>query len=162
MIGNPHPKVSVGFNANFSWKGIDLSLTSYGAFGHQVARSIRNFNTQEIFQRWHGEGTSNRYPRLTNANHPNWNYFSDLNIEDADFFKIQNITLGYDLKHAFRKLPLGQARIYVAVQNLWTITDYPGMDPEIGYSAGADWAKGIDMGYYPSARVWMVGANLKF
>lgn len=162
MIGNPHPKVSVGFNANFSWKGIDLSLTSYGAFGHQVARSIRNFNTQEIFQRWHGEGTSNRYPRLTNANHPNWNYFSDLNIEDADYFKIQNITLGYDLKHAFRKLPLGQARIYVAVQNLWTITGYPGMDPEIGYSAGADWAKGIDMGYYPSARVWMVGANLKF
>lgn len=162
MIGTPHPKVSMGFNANFSWKGIDLSINSYGAFGHQIARSIRNFNTTEIFQRWHGEGTSNRYPRLTNANHPNWNYFSDINIEDADYFKIQNITLGYDLKRAIRKLPLGQVRIYVSAQNLCTFTKYPGMDPEIGYSAGASWAKGVDMGYYPTARVWMVGANLKF
>lgn len=162
MIGNPHPKVTIGFNANFGWRGIDLSLTTYGAFGHQVARFIRSYNTQEIFQRWHGEGTSNRYPRLTNANSPNWAYFSDVNIENADYFKIQNITIGYDLKYAIRKLPLRQLRIYFTMQNPVTFTKYPGMDPEIGYSAGADWAKGVDMGYYPTAKVFMVGANLKF
>lgn len=162
MIGNPHPKVTLGFNANFAWKGIDLSITTYGAFGHQVARSIRNYNTQDIFQRWHGEGTSNRFPRLNNANHPNWSYFSDIYVEDADYFKIKNITLGYDFKQTFRKLPFGQLRIYFSAQNLFTFTGYSGMDPEIGYSAGADWAQGVDIGYYPTARVYMVGLNFKF
>ena len=162
MIGNPNPKVTIGFNANFSWKGIDLAINTYGAFGHQVARSIRSFNTQDIFQRWHGEGTSDRYPRLNSASHPNWNYFSDVNIENADYFKIQNITLGYDFKQIMPKVPLGQARLYITGQNLFTFTKYPGMDPEIGYSAGTTWGKGVDLGYYPTARVYMIGVNLKF
>jgi TonB-linked SusC/RagA family outer membrane protein len=162
MIGNPHPKVTLGFNANFSYKGIDLSIATYGSFGQQVARSIRAFNTQEIFQRWHGEGTSNQYPRLTTINNPNWNYFSDIHIEDADYLKIQNVSLGYDFKRIFPNIPLGQARIYITAQNLFTFTSYSGMDPEIGYSAGESWGKGVDLGYYPAARVYMIGANLKF
>lgn len=162
MIGNPNPKITIGFNANLAWRGLDLSVTTYGAFGHQIARSIRAFNTQDIFQRWHGEGSSNRYPRLTSSSHPNWNYFSDAHIENADYFKIQNITLGYDFKKLMPKLPLGQVRFYVTAQNLFTFTKYSGMDPEIGYSAGTTWGKGVDLGYYPAARVYMIGVNLKF
>ena len=161
-IGNPHPKFTAGFNANFAWRGIDLAITTYGAFGHQNARSIRAFNTQQIFERWHGENTSNYLPRLTSIGHPNWNYFSEIHVEDADYLKIQNITLGYDFKYIAPKLPLGQARLYVTAQNLFTFTKYSGMDPEIGYSAGTSWSRGIDLGYYPAARVFMVGANLKF
>ncbi|MDU1892407.1 MAG: TonB-dependent receptor [Dysgonomonas sp.] len=161
-IGNPHPKLTMGFSLNFAWRGADLSITTYGAFGHQVARSIRAFNTQQIFERWHGEGTSNYLPRLTNISHPNWNYFSEIHVEDADYLKIQNVTFGYDFKNLIPKLPLGQARLYVTAQNLFTFTKYSGMDPEIGYSAGVPWSKGVDLGYYPAARVLMFGANLKF
>ncbi|GAB6118906.1 SusC/RagA family TonB-linked outer membrane protein [Dysgonomonas termitidis] len=162
MIGNPHPKLTLGFSLNLGWKGADLSVTTYGAFGHQIARSIRAFNTQQIFERWHGEGTSNYLPRLTNMSHPNWNYFSETHIEDADYLKIQNVTLGYDFKNILPKLPLGQARLYIAAQNLFTFTKYSGMDPDIGYSAGVPWSKGVDLGYYPTARTIMFGANLKF
>ncbi|MCD7916718.1 MAG: TonB-dependent receptor, partial [Tannerellaceae bacterium] len=168
MIGNPHPKVTMGLGLNFGYKGFDLSITATGAFGHQIAKSYRSFAdsklqnyTTEIFGRWHGEGTSNKLPRLTSGNHSNWQNISDLYIENADYVKMQNITIGYDFKNLFPQMPLEQARLYFTAQNLFTITGYSGMDPEIGYSPD-DWASGIDLGFYPSPRTFLVGVNLKF
>ena len=67
------------------------------------------------------------------------------------------------LRSLFKAIPLAQARFFVTVQNLYTFTKYSGMDPEIGSSGGTDsWAKGIDIGYYPSPRTFMLGASLKF
>ncbi|MGV3762037.1 SusC/RagA family TonB-linked outer membrane protein [Parapedobacter sp.] len=169
QIGNPHPDFTAGLNISLGYKGIDLSLTAFGAFGHQIAKSYRSFAdsplqnyTTEVFQRWHGEGTSNRYPRLTNGSHTNGQYVSDIYIEDADFLKIQNITLGYDLKSVFSKLPVGQARLYVSAQNLYTFTGYSGMDPEIGYGDTRGWVSGIDLGFYPSPRNLIIGLNVNF
>src|SRR5690606_15778520 len=89
MIGNPHPDFTGGLNLNFGYKGFDLSITATGAFGHQIAKSYRSFAdsplqnyTTDIFERWHGEGTSNRYPRLTMGSHTNSQYISDIYIED--------------------------------------------------------------------------------
>lgn len=168
QIGNPHPDVTIGFNLNMSYKGFDFSITGTGAFGHQIAKSYRSFvdqnqqnYTTDIFKRWHGEGTSNRLPRLTNGSHPNWSYISDIHIEDADYVKIQNVTLGYDFKKIWEKMPFSQARFYVTAQNLFTFTKYSGMDPEVGYAADS-WASGIDLGFYPSPRTIIIGANLKF
>ncbi|MCQ5182999.1 hypothetical protein NE573_23450, partial [Parabacteroides distasonis] len=79
----------------------------------------------DIFERWHGEGTSNRLPRLTSGTHTNWQYISDIYIENGDYLHLQNITLGYDFKKLFTKLPLQQARLYVTAQNLFTITGRP-------------------------------------
>ena len=59
-------------------------------------------------------------------------------------------------------MPFGQLRVYVTAQNLFTFTGYSGMDPEIGYGDDYGWASGIDLGYYPSARTYMVGLNIKF
>jgi len=71
--------------------------------------------------------------------------------------------LGYDLKKLVRAIPLTQVRFFVTFQNLYTFTKYSGMDPEIGSSGGTDsWAKGIDIGYYPSPRTILLGASLKF
>ncbi|MFD1771227.1 TonB-dependent receptor [Sphingobacterium suaedae] len=169
MIGNPHPDFTGGLNLTVGYKGLDLGVTAFGAFGHQIAKSYRSFAdsplqnfTTEVFQRWHGEGTSNRYPRLTMGAHTNNQYISDIYIEDADFVKIQNITLGYDLKSCFPKIPFGQARIYFTAQNLYTFTGYSGMDPEIGYGYDESWVSGIDLGFYPSPRTYLVGLNLKF
>lgn len=169
MIGDPHPDVTMGLSLNLGYKGFDLSVTTYGAFGGQIAKSYRSFADQplsnyttDILERWHGEGTSNRIPRLTSTSSTNWLYVSDIFIEDGDYFRIQNVTLGYDFKKLFPRMPLGQARLYVAAQNLATFTKYSGMDPEIGYSGGDSWASGIDVGFYPSPRTYMVGVNLKF
>ena len=169
MIGNPHPDFTGGMNINFGYKGIDLSITATGAFGHQIAKSYRSFAdsplqnyTTEIFDRWHGEGTSNFLPRLTNGSHTNSQYISDIYVEDGDFVKIQNITLGYDIKSLLPKMPLGQARLYITAQNLYTFTNYSGMDPEIGYGYDKGWVSGIDLGFYPSPRTFLVGLNVNF
>jgi TonB-linked outer membrane protein, SusC/RagA family len=169
QIGNPHPDFTAGFNLSLAYKGIDLNVTAFGAFGHQIAKSYRSFAdsplqnyTTEVFQRWHGEGTSNRYPRLTNGSHTNTQYISDIYIEDGDFVKIQNVTLGYSFKSLFPNLPLGQARLYVSAQNLYTFTGYSGMDPEIGYGDEQGWVSGIDLGFYPSPRNIIIGLNVNF
>lgn len=168
MIGNPHPDFTYGLSLNMEWKGIDLSITGYGVVGVQNAKSYRSYGnkaldnyTTDDLARWYGEGTSNRLPSI-NGSSINWQYVSDLYIEDADFFKITNLTLGYDFKKIFKKLPLNQLRVYGTVQNLVTFTKYSGMDPEVGYGGDTAWATGVDLGFYPSARTYMVGINIKY
>ncbi len=170
-IGNPHPDMTLGISLNLGYKGFDVSVTSAGAFGHQIAKSYRSFAdtkiqnyTTDIFERWHGEGTSNKLPRLSSGSNANWQEISDIYIEDADYLKIQNVTIGYDFKTLFPNMPLGQTRLYVSAQNLYTFTNYSGMDPEVGYGPedNSNWASGIDLGFYPSPRVYMVGINVKF
>ena len=170
MIGDPNPDVILGLNLSVAYKGFDLSMMSTGAFGQQIARSFRrwadsplNNYTTDIFNRWHGEGSSNKYPRLTYGSHINWQYNSDIFIEDAGYLRLSNITVGYDLKKIVRAIPLTQARFFMTFQNLYTFTKYSGMDPEIGTSTTGDgWAKGIDIGTYPAPRTFMLGASLKF
>ena len=109
MIGNPNPDLTMGLSLNASWKAIDFSITTYGAFGQQILKCYRDFSssplnnyTAEIFQRWHGEGTSDKFPRLSSASSSNWNRVSDIYIEDGDYLKIKNITVGFDFKKAFK------------------------------------------------------------
>lgn len=167
MIGNPHPDWHLGFSFNLGWRGFDFSATASGAFGQQLYYGTRA-NTIDAFDRWHGEGTSNRYPRLGNSA-TIVNHVTDIDIENGDYLRMQNITLGYDFKHIWKKCPLSQLRLYISVQNLFTITSYKGMDPEVGFGGtdrygenATSWVTGIDMGSYPVARSWLVGANLKF
>ncbi|MGM0376754.1 MAG: TonB-dependent receptor [Bacteroidota bacterium] len=169
MIGNPHPDFRIGFGLNFDYKGFDFALTAKGAFGHQIMKSYRSFAdnefhnyTDRILNRWHGEGTSNLLPRLTAGNTTNRINISEIYIEDGDFVKIQNVTLGYDFKRLMPNVPLGQARLYVTARNLLTFTDYSGMDPEVGYGDEQPFVSGIDLGFYPSPRSYMIGVNLKF
>jgi TonB-linked SusC/RagA family outer membrane protein len=171
MIGDPHPDVTMGFSFSIGWKALDLSVNTFGAFGQQIMKCYRDFSaspnqnfTTDIFNRWHGEGTSNRYPRLSNSTSTNWNRVSDIYVENGDYLKIKNITIGYDFARQFPKMPFSQLRLYAQVQNLFTFTKYSGMDPEIGFggeSAGA-YAQGIDLGYYPSSRNVLIGLNVKF
>lgn len=168
MLGDPIPDFTAGLSFNIFIKGFDFTVTSFGAFGHQIIKSYRRWAdrpmenyTTDIYSRWTGEGTSNRTPRLTWGPHPNRQYISDLYIENADYLKIQNITLGYDFKQLFPIIPLTQARLYVTAQNLFTITGYSGLDPEVGYG-NASWASGVDLGYFPSPKTFIIGVNLKF
>ena len=169
MIGNPHPDYMLGLNISLSYKGFDFNINGAGALGQQIAKSYRSFAdsplqnyTTDIFGRWTGEGTSNKLPRLTSGSHTNWQNISDIYIEDGDYFKIKNLTIGYDFKTILPNIPLGQVRLYFTAQNLYTFTGYSGMDPEIGYGYDKSWVSGIDLGYYPAPRTYLVGLNLKF
>ena len=169
-IGNPHPDFTLGVTLGFDWKGLDFSVTGSGQFGMQVMQYFRTAQlanpydnyTQDIFDRWHGEGTSNTQPRLVLAGDNN-QWVSTRYMQDADFFRIQNITLGYDFNKIWKSSPFQQLRLYVQAQNLYTFTGYTGVDPEIGSSGGKDsWARGIDVGLYPTSRTYLVGVNIKF
>ena len=169
-IGNPHPDVTLGITLGCEWKGFDFGVTGSGAFGMQVMQCYRtallanqyNSYTVDAFDRWHGEGTSNKYPRLTVGQIAD-QWVSTRYMQDADYFKIQNITLGYNFNKIWKGSPFSQLRLYVQAQNLYTFTKYTGVDPEVGSSGGKDsWARGIDVGLYPSARTFVVGASIKF
>ena len=169
-IGNPHPDVTLGVSLGCEWKGFDFGITGSGAFGMQVMQCYRtallanqyNSYTVDAFDRWHGEGTSNKYPRLTVGQIAD-QWVSTRYMQNADYFKIQNVTLGYNFNKLWKNSPFSQLRLYVQAQNLYTFTGYTGVDPEVGSSGGKDsWARGIDVGLYPSARTFVVGASIKF
>ena len=169
-IGNPNPDITLGVNLGLAYKGFDFAVNGAGAFGMQIMRSYRSFSDSwwhnydtTIFERWHGEGTSNTVPRISGTGHPNTNYVSTRYMENADYFKIKTVTLGYDFKKIWKSSPFQQLRFYVQAQNLITFTGYTGLDPEVGNAAGADsWASGIDLGLYPPSRTFLVGASIKF
>ena len=171
-LGDPHPNVTMGFSLGADYKGFDISVTGYAALGQQVARSWRKFTdgqyenyTTEVYDYWHGEGTSNRYPLLAPGNTgPNWQEVSDLYVENAGYFRLQNLTIGYDFTKVWKNSPFQQLRLYFAAQNLFTITKYKGMDPENGRAINGNepWVTGVDVCNYPQPRTYMVGVNVKF
>ena len=171
-LGDPNPDVTMGITLGASYKGFDISLTGYAALGQQVARSYRKFTdgeyenyTTEVFDYWVGEGTSNKFPQLAAMNRGvNWQSISDLYIENAGYFRLQNLTVGYDFGKLLRNTAFEQLRVYFAAQNLFTITKYKGMDPENGMALNGNepWVTGVDVGNYPQPRTYLVGVNLKF
>ena len=170
MIGDPNPDYTMGLNITLAYKGFDFSLNGYGSFGQQVAKSYRQFSdhpddnycTDVYTKYWTGEGSTNRYPRFSDGKTANMSEISRVWIEDADFFKISRISIGYDLKRVIKALPVSKCHIYVAASNMFCFTGYSGMDPEVGFGNGTSWASGIDCGYYPSSRSWQVGLNVNF
>lgn len=164
-LGDGMPDFTYGFSVGFDYKGLDFSVTASGSVGNDIVQSYRNVGnktsnyTTAVLQRWTGEGTSNRYPRVSETN-VNWQ-FSDLFIQDGSFLRISNITLGYDFSTLMKSECFSQARLYFQVQNAFTFTKYDGMDPEVGYGVNS-WASGVDFGYYPRPRTVLVGLNLKF
>ena len=168
-IGNPNPDVMLGVNLGLQYKGFDFAVNGAGAFGQQIMRSYRSFSDApyqnydtSILNRWIGEGTGNQ-AHISSTGSENVNWVSTRYMEDADYFKIKTVTLGYDFKNLWKSCPFQQLRLYVQAQNLYTFTKYTGLDPEVGNNAGGNgWASGIDLGLYPPSRTYLVGASIKF
>ncbi len=165
MIGDPNPDFVFGLAVTLEYGSFDFSVAANGVAGNQLVQSYRNVSDQfsnypqTILDRWHGEGSSNTLPRLTNDG-KNYSEFSDIYVFDGDFIRINNISLGYDFSSLLRFVDLEQFRVFLSAQNAFTFTKYTGMDPEIGY--GQTFARGVDVGYYPRPRVLLVGLNMKF
>lgn len=166
-IGKGMPDWSFGLTIGADWKGFDLNLFFQGTYGNDVfdfsqRGDIPAMNRPTwILQRWIGEGTSNRIPRMTNQN-PNANWrSSDLYIKDGSYLRLKTAQLGYTLpKSLTDRISLQKIRVYVAGENLLTLTGYDGFDPEI--AAGGYTTIGVDKGAYPQSRTITFGANITF
>ena len=167
MIGNPTPDWTFGMNANLEYKQFDFSFLLTGTYGNDVfngtqRRDLSYTNlTTNILNRWTGPGTSDEIPRYTWSDVNNNNRISDLYIEDGSYLRVKNIQLGYSLpQNILKRIGSVKWRFYVSAENLYTLTNYTGADPEIGAMSSFD--IGIDRGVYPQARTIRFGTSLTF
>jgi TonB-linked SusC/RagA family outer membrane protein len=164
-VGDPIPDATMGINLQFYYKGFDLAAYGFSSIGNDMVRNYERTTpdvnrSNYVLDRWHGEGTSNTVPRVTTGTSAN-NVFSNYFVEDASFFRIQNVQLGYTLNQDFtKKAGITKLRFYAGVNNLYTFTKYRGFDP--GASSGIPLASGIDFGFYPVPRTYLLGLNLNF
>ncbi len=175
-VGKAFPDFSYGFTGNFSYKNWDFSLFFEGVQGNdiywQVAHDIegfyRAFNvTTRTLERWTGPGTSNDMPRVSWQGSANNKKPSTRFLHDGSYLRLKNVNFGYTFKeNTVRRLGVQSIKAYISVQNVFTITKYPGLDPEMQTSDNStsegDLAAGIDWGTYPSARVFAIGLNINF
>jgi len=169
-LGDPNPDFEMGLQLSLDYKGFYANTTLTGKFGMQIMQSYRSFAdrldqnyTSDIFNRWHGAGTSNRIPRLSSNTHRNTQAISDIFMYDGDYVRINNLTVGYDFSKLLENfVAVSGAKFYVSVNNLHTFTKYKGMDPEVRFGHDQGWASGIDLGLYPQARTVMFGLNVDF
>lgn len=157
-IGNPIPKLTYGFAFSSSFKKFDFSFLIQGVNDVDVYNDLKqiiNFDSRpfnsmtSVLNSWNGEGTSNTLPRLT-FNNNGGGQVSSVFVEDASYVRLKNIELGYtfDIKKAGFK----NIRLYASGQNLFTITDYSGLDPES--------TSLIDKGTYPQSKAFILGLKI--
>jgi TonB-linked SusC/RagA family outer membrane protein len=164
-LGSPVPEFTMGFNIQMNYKLFDFSVYTNSSIGNYMVRDYERTLTDVnrldyVLDRWTGEGTSNTVPRVTTAATAN-NLFSDYYVEDASFLRIQNLQFGYTIDpKSTEKAYMSKVRIYAAVNNLYTFTNYKGYDPSA--TSGAAIGGGIDSGFYPLPRTYMLGLNLNF
>ncbi len=173
FLGSPLPEYTFALNANLMYEGFDFNLALQGVQGNKIFNGTSFYKRSstatwnlgsDMTNRWTGEGTQNdaRYPRM-NAADVNNSLMSDRFIEDGSFLRIKTLQLGYSLSSSIlKKTHLQKLRIYINAQNLYTLTKYSGLDPEIGTNNYNPLDIGVDRGFYPQARVYSLGINLTF
>lgn len=164
-IGNPIPAATMGLNLSINYKNLDFQAYTFASIGNDI---VRNYERNQplvnrsvyTIDRWTGAGTSTTEPRLTTGATSNA-LFSDYFVEDGSFARIQNAQIGYTFSdEVMDKFGADKLRVYVSGQNLYTFTKYRGYDPSA--SSGDPIGAGIDPGFYPVPRTFLLGINLKF
>ena len=164
FLGSPIPRFTYGFTLNGEYKGFNFSMLFHGVQDVQHfndLKKILNYDTRpfnhttEMLGYWHGEGTSNSIPRPSFTDNGG-SRISSIFVEDASFFRLKNVELGYSFAKLLKKInsPISDLKIYVSAENLFTVTSYSGLDPE-----STDL---IDYGNYPQERSFLFGVNVKF
>mgnify|MGYP002639536940 CR=1 FL=1 len=165
FIGNPTPAWTYGFTLTASYKNFDILIFGTGAAGNMIFQGLRrldiaNANYQEAaLGRWTAEGSTNEFPRIVDGDpNNNFNNPSSFYLEKGNYFRFKTIQIGYTLPASvLKKMKSDKIRFFITAENLFTITNYTGYDPEIGGGTMS-----IDKGYYPQARNIMFGASLNF
>ncbi|SKC43516.1 SusC/RagA family TonB-linked outer membrane protein [Ohtaekwangia koreensis] len=170
ILGYAQPKYIFGFTNSFSYKGFNLSIFFVGSQGNSVyninryeLESLTGISNQSAvaLNRWTPENPSNEIPRATSTGNPY--QVTSRQVEDGSYIRMRNIQLGYTFPSEWmERLRLASARIYISGQNLLTITDYSGYDPEVSRFGQDNLSQGIDYGSYPTAKMYLVGLNIGF
>ena len=178
-LGNPQPKFYGGLNLDASYKGWDFNLYFYGVYGNKIFNYVEsalesfqnrgftgvdNVSYEYYRNHWTPENPSNRYAKATyNDDAVGSNTPSSTWVENGSFLKLKNLTIGYTLPvDLVTRATISKVRVYFSTQNLFTITKYSGLDPEIGLQNGSATNQGIDNGTYPSSRFYTFGLNVTF
>ncbi|TXF87938.1 TonB-dependent receptor [Neolewinella aurantiaca] len=172
FIGNPLPDFTANLSNRFAWKGIDCSFLIQGVFGNEILNMVRRktesfegFNNQSvaILDSYTPAEPSTTIPRAI-ATDPNANTrISDRFIEDGTFIRLKNVSLGYTFPELItRRIGMENLRVYVSGQNLVTLTDYSGYDPEVGSFNQNPLINNVDNGRYPTSRAFTFGLNANF
>lgn len=172
FIGNPHPKFTYGLNFDVNYGNWDFNVFFQGVQGNDIFNYTRywidfevfngNRSKEALYDSWTPQNTNASLPRLDITDQVSNGFVHSYYIEDGSYFRAKNLSLGY-------KLRLGKsgnvARIYGQATNLFTVTKYRGYNPAFttaGFGGGADRTIGIDYGYYPVVKQFIVGVNLNF
>lgn len=170
-IGDAIPDFTYGITLSAAWKGLDFTLFGTGSQGNEIFNCLNpaNFPTgnrmTEIWytDRWTPSNTSGSQPRAY-ANNIDKYILSDAMVFDGSYFKIKQIQVGYTLpKNVLNKIYIGNLRLYVSLEDFFTFTSYPGLDPEVSVT-GSDTkgGMGVDKGGYPSSKKVVFGLNVEF
>lgn len=164
-VGTPHPKYNYGINLTARYKGIDVNVFFNGLAGNKIFNSLHRWDLPtanypvSVLNRWHGEGTSNIFPRVATGDlNGNFSNPSTLFLEDGDFMRLKNASVGYTVRD-LKRIKVKTLRFYVTGTNLFVLTKYTGFDPEV---SGDALSLGIDRGVYPQARTVIFGASIGF
>lgn len=165
-FGSGSPKFESGLNFDCYYKGFDLGVQIYGAFGGKVINGSRvyayqNSTSRDLVYQWSPANPNSNIPAVVAGSSEDTRGYSDYFLEDGTFVRFRNITLGYTLpKLLMNRAHLTKARIYVSAQNPFTITKYTGFDPEVGNDGL--FTRGVDKGNYPVSSLYRVGVQLEF
>ena len=171
MTGNPHPDFTFGLTLGAEWKGFDISAFFQGSVGNDILNILKydiysgtgwyNAPKDILTTYWNGPGSTNENFAIDADSRMNLE-MSDWYVENGSYVRLKNLTIGYTLPSEWtKKITINNLRFFVAAQNLFTITGYSGLDPEIGEINNSPLYKGCDMGFYPQPRTFMFGLSLK-
>ena len=170
ILGNPIPDFSYGLNINMTYKDFDLTMFFQGVAGNEIFNQMKytyyfdysNNCVTDVLNAWSETNKNTNIPIMKTENTNGGNSLpSEFYVENGAYFRCKNFQIGYTLpKKCLDKMGFNNLRFYVGVQNLFTITDYSGYDPEV--SSNVLFSRGIDNSSYPNARTYTFGFNASF
>jgi len=178
-LGSPLPKFYGGFDLSATYKAFDFNAYFYGVYGNKILNfqesvlesfqnrsfvGVENVGTDYYNNYWTPSRPSTVYARAeANDDVEGNNAASSAYVENGSFLKLKTFTVGYTLPHSLlQSINVSKVRLYVSTQNLFTITSYKGLDPEIGIQGGNPTQNGIDTGTYPSSKYYTIGLDVTF
>jgi TonB-linked SusC/RagA family outer membrane protein len=171
-IGSPHALVHGGFLNNFSYRNFELNIFLQYSYGNDVFNGTRRYiesmkdannQTTAILNRWRKPGDVTDMPRATNADPNENNRVSSRFVEDGSYLKIKTIRFSYTFSNKINNaIGIEQLQLYFLGQNLFTLTNFSGMDPEVNYAGDDVIRSGVEFFTYPPAKIYSVGLTIQF
>ena len=172
VIGSPHPKFFGGFNTSVSYKNFDLGMQFSFMYGNKIFNQMRFLSSRgfcydaarvERVNAWSKPGDITTEHKVLTSTDARDNQFSSKYVENGSYLRLNNLSIGYTLPSNISNiLKLSSLRVYLSAQNLFTITQYKGYDPEVNSKASNIHTQGVDIGMIPQVSTYMLGLNVKF